>query len=342
MELIDQYATPAELTGFARAALEDRPENQFMLANWLPNQIVNDLEYRFTKGPNELAQAAQYRAYDAETPIGSRAGVSRVTGELPPIGEKLRLTEYEQLRMRNLPEVITGLVFRDAERLARKIEARLELARADALVNGSVTLDENGVQATVDFNRSPTHEVTAATAWSDTANATPLTDLLAWAETYNDDNGVMPGGILTSRQVITYLMRNAELRGQVPNTSAALLTLDQLNAILMSFGLPSLTSYDARVRDTSGTARRVLPGDRLIMLPSPVDPTIGDSELGATLWGLTLEAQEPEYALPAADQPGIVVGNWRTRDPIALWTHAAAIGLPIMANPDLTFVADVA
>jgi hypothetical protein len=58
--------------------------------------------------------------------------------------------------------------------------------------------------------------------------------------------------------------------------------------------------------------------------------------------GLTLEAQEPDYQLAAAEQPGVVVGNFRTTDPIALWTHAAAIGLPIMANPDLTFVADVA
>ena len=244
--------------------------------------------------------------------------------------------------MRTLPEEITTLVFRDAERLARKIETRLELARADAIVNGSVTLDENGVQATVDFARSASHEVTASTAWSDTDDSTPLDDLLSWAETYNDDNGVMPGSIVTSRQVITYVMRNAQMRGQVPNTSAALLTLDQINAILASFGLPSLTAYDARVRDQSGTAQRVIPADRLIMMPAPVDPTTGDSELGGTLWGLTLEAQEPDYALQAADQPGIVVGNWRTRDPIALWTHAAAIGLPIMANPDLTFVADVA
>jgi hypothetical protein len=243
--------------------------------------------------------------------------------------------------MRNLNEEIANLVFRDAQALARKIDARLELARADAIVNGSVTISENQVEATVDFDRNPAHEVTAATPWTDEATSTPLDDLLSWAQTYSDTNGDMPGTILTSRRVIALLMRNAQMRGQVAGSSAALMTLDQVNAVLQSFGLPGLTSYDARLVDPEGLTRRVIPDDRLIFLPGPADPN-GDSELGGTLMGLTLEAQEPDYQLAAAEQPGVVVGNFRTTDPIALWTHAAAIGLPIMANPDLTFVADVA
>lgn len=339
MELITEFATPAELTGYARESLADREENRFSLSRWLPNQTINDLEYRFSRGPSELTQAASFRAYDAETPIGNRPGVSRVTGELPPIGEKMRLTEYQQLRMRNLPGEITNLVFRDAERLARKIGARMELARGDALVNGSVTISENGVQATVDFGRSPTHEVTAAVAWTDLAASTPLDDMLAWAEVYNTTNGEMPGTILTSRRIVTLLMRNDQLRGQAAGatTGVSLLTLDQVNAVFASFGLPAFTTYDAQLVDPSGAARRVIPDDRLLFLPAQ-----GDSDMGATLMGLTLEAQEPGYQIAPGDQPGIVVGNWRTKDPIALWTHASAIGLPIMANPDLSLIADVA
>jgi hypothetical protein len=340
MELITEYATPAELTGFARASLADREENRFSLARWLPNQTINDLEFRFSRGPSELTQAASFRAYDAETPIGNRPGVSRVTGELPAIGEKLRLTEYEQLRMRNLPGEITNLVFRDAAALARKISARMELARGDALVNGSVTIAENGVQAEVDFARSPSHEVTAAVAWTDMANSTPLDDMLAWAETYLASNGEMPGAILTSRRIVSLLMRNDQLRGQVSgaNTGVSLLNIDQINAAFAGFGLPPFTIYDAQLVDPAGTTRRVIPDDRVIFLPAAG----GDTDLGATLMGLTLEAQEPGYGLAAGEQPGIVVGNWRKLDPIGLWTHAAAIGLPILANPDLTFVADVA
>lgn len=43
MQLITEYATPAELTGYARAALRDREENTLNLNRWLPNETINDL-----------------------------------------------------------------------------------------------------------------------------------------------------------------------------------------------------------------------------------------------------------------------------------------------------------
>ena len=340
MELTTEYATPAELTGFAREALADREVNQPSLSRWLPYRVINDLQFRFRRGSDGLTEAAAYRAYDAETRIGKRPGVAQVSGELPPLGEKLRMTEYQQLRQRNLPDAITDQVYDDARRLTNKIIARLELARADALVDGVVTIEEDDVQATVDFERNPAHSVTAATAWTNPA-APVLEDLEAWNQVYVDANGISPGSILTSTRVMSMLMRSEQLRGQLGNTSAALLTRNQVNALLEGLGLPAVTTYDARLVDPSGTARRVIPDDRFLFLPEPVDPN-GESELGATLLGQTLESEEADYALQPSEQPGIVVGNFKSRDPIGLWTHAAAIGIPIMANPDATFVADVA
>lgn len=340
MELTTEYATPAELSGFAREALADREVNRPSLARWLPYRTIPDLSFRFQRGSTGLTEAAAFRAFDAETRIGKRPGVTRATGELPPLGEKLRMTEYQQLRQKNMPGAITDQVYDDARRLTDKIIARLELARADALVNGVVTIAEDDTLAEVDFDRNPAHTVTAATAWTNPA-APILEDLEAWTQVYVDANGVAPGSIVTSRRVMSLLMRSEQLRGQMGNTSAALLTGDQVNAILQGFGLPAITTYDARLVDPSGTARRVIPDDRFLFLPEPVDPN-GESELGATLLGQTLESEEPDYALQPAEQPGIVVGNFKSRDPIGLWTHAAAIGIPIMANPDATFVADVA
>ena len=340
MELTTEYATPAELTGFGREALADREANRPSLARWLPYRAIPDLQFKFTKGASELTQAAAYRAYDAETRIGKRPGLQAVTGELPPLGEKLRLTEYQQLKQRNLPEAIADEVYNDARRLVNKIIARLELARADALVNGVVTIEEDDVQATVDFGRNPAHSVTAATAWTNTA-APILDDLEAWTQAYVDANGAPPASIITSRRVTSLMMRNEQLRGQIAGTSAALVTRDQINAVLASLGLPPVETYDAQFIDPSGTTRRAIPDDRFMFMPEPVDPN-GESELGATLLGQTLESEEPDYALQPAEQPGIVVGNFKSRDAIGLWTHAAAIGIPIVANPDATFVADVA
>ncbi|CAO0836139.1 hypothetical protein SMICM17S_10340 [Streptomyces microflavus] len=84
MQLIDEFATPAELTGYARAALADRPENDFGLDRWLPNRTINDLSYRFTRGGGGLTEAATFRAYDASSDVGVRPGGARVSGDCRP------------------------------------------------------------------------------------------------------------------------------------------------------------------------------------------------------------------------------------------------------------------
>jgi hypothetical protein len=58
------------------------------------------------------------------------------------------------------------------------------------------------------------------------------------------------------------------------------------------------------------------------------------------LWGTTAEAGQAAYGL-AGNEPGIVAGTLETFDPVALWTKAAAIALPVVVNPNLTFVARI-
>src|SRR5690606_2734994 len=101
-----------------------------------------------------------------------------------------------------------------------------------------------------------------------------------------------------------------------------------------------VTTYDAQV-NVNGSAQRIVPVDKLLMLPAPVAPDdVEGTQLGATLYGTTVEAMEPDYGLEG-DEPGIVVGSHRTDDPVAIWTKASAIGLPVLANPNLALVADV-
>jgi Phage major capsid protein E len=345
MLLNTDYILPAELTGYVREAAANQPANQFTLNRWLPERMIDDLSYRFDRGAGGLIEAASFRSYDAESPIGSRVGVTRVEGQLPPISRKVRLGEYDRLRQRRDPQLnIRNGLLNDAEKMTREVAARMELARGDALVNGSVTINENGVQVTASFGRSGSHTVTAGTNWSDTDDADPLADLLSWQDTYNDTNGVDPGAIVTSKTVLGYLLRNAALRTLAgpPGNPVSIVSRTQLDELLTAHGLPALYTYDAKVK-LNGSATRVVAADKVLLLPAPGDPADPEgTELGATLWGTTAESLDPKYALTEADQPGIVAGVYDTEDPMALWTKAAGIGLPVLANPDLTFCADVA
>jgi Phage major capsid protein E len=345
MLLNTDYYLPVDLTGYVRAALADLPINQFQLARWLPNRTIPDLSYRFLRGTGGLTDTAVYRSFDAESPIGSRPGVTRVSGELPPISEKIPLTEYNRLRQLANPEpAIQAQILTDAERLARKIAARIEVARGDAIVNGSITLNENGVQATVDFGRSGTHSVAAAIPWSTVGSADPLTEMLAWRQTYIDTNGSEPGAALTSTSVVTYLLRNSNLRSDLASLAGTPTnaTRTQLSSLLDAHGLPPILTYDAKVK-VNGVVTRIIPADKFIYLPAPGDTGNPDgTDLGATQWGTTAQSLDPRFGLNGADAPGLVSGNYTDEDPPTIWTLAAAIALPVLANPDLTFVADVA
>ncbi|OJY47607.1 major capsid protein [Pseudonocardia sp. 73-21] len=346
MLLNTDYVDPAELTGYSRAALQDLEINRFTLSRWLPHRIIDDLQFRFTAGGEGLTEAATFRAYDAESPIAARPGLTRVSGELPPISRKIRLGEYDRLRnARASSDAIRNAVLDDSTRMARAVAARLELARGEALVSGQIALSENGVTGTVNFGRAGGNTVTAGVLWSTVATATPLQDMLSWQQAYIDENGEPPGAAVTSTQNLGYLLRSSEMRGLLAaqGVTPSIATQDGVAAVLQAYGLPPIYTYDARV-NVNGAAVRPIAVNKFLFLPAPVDPNSPDgTDLGAVLLGTTAEAMELGYGLaPGVEQPGLVAGAYTTQDPVAIWTKAAAIGLPVLANPNLSFSATVA
>lgn len=347
MLLSTDYIEPAILTGYVRAALADFQINQFTLSGYLPNRIVDDLDYRFTSGGQGLADVAEYRSYDTEASIGKRHAIKRVTGELPPISQKLRFGEYDRLRQRRAADLNLQIgIENDAAKLTRGISARIELARADALVNGSVTIEENGVIGTIDFNRPSACEVTPAGAlWSDPTSADPIADLTTWVQAYIVMNGEPPGDIVVSTRIANFLARSQALRNIASSLAGVptILSRDVIQNILSSFALPDIVVYDAAV-NLDGVSTRVLPDNVVLLVPDSVSSPddYEGTQLGGTFWGTTAESLEPGYGIEEGDQPGIVAGVYTTEDPVALWTKASAISVPVLANPQLAWVATVA
>jgi hypothetical protein len=323
---------PAELTGYVRAALADLEINKFTLSRFLPNRPVNDLLYRFDKGGRGLAEAATFRVFDAESPFGSRQGITRITGELPPISRKIRLSEYDQLRLRNANQEIRDSVFNDAVKMVTSIAARMEMARGEAMRTGKVALNENGVKATIDFGRKAGHTISSiATAWSDHAASDPVANLTTWVQTFLDNTGVIPEKILLSRQIMAHLAQNLTLRNQAGSLAGVptILPASVINALLDTYSLPQVEVYDAQV-SVAGSATRVIDPNWIVMVNT------SNGELGSTLYGTTAEALEPGYNV-VGGEAGVVAGAYKDEDPVAIYTKAAAIALPVLANPDLTF-----
>ncbi|MFJ1461831.1 major capsid protein [Nocardia sp. N2S4-5] len=330
------YITPAELTGYVREALADRPVNNLsVIDELLPDTLIDDVDFRANITQRGLKRAGRFRSYDTEAPITGRKGVVRISGELPPLSEKRRLGEYDRLRMRKADSSIRDSILNDAVELADALRTRLIMAKAESVVTGKVHLAENGLDLTADFQRSSSLTVTAATLWSGAAD--PINDQDTWFGVYRPFNGGNPGEAITSQRVMSTLMRNAAIRAYAlpPGSTQGVVTKDQVNALFTSFGHPPFTVFDAQVEDSNGNTVRLIPDNVVLYTPGP------GIKLGETDWGTTAEALEAEYGIDETQAPGIVVGSYIDNDPVARWTKASGIGLPLLLNANASMIATV-
>jgi hypothetical protein len=338
MALWTDLITPAELTGYVRTALEDLEVNQASLAAWLPNTFVSDINVRFVKGQAGLVAEASFRAFDAEPEIAGGVTGQRVTLEMLPLGQKRIISEYDQLRMRNASdEVLRNSILKEARNVARAIADRIERLRGTVLETGKATVNQGNLAFDDDFGRAGGHNLTAGSLWS-TSSVDRLTYLQTLVATYVATNdGDQPGAIVTSQRVLTALAAGDQFKTTLVGGATRPAIADEVRQYLIAAGLPPVTVYDRR---TSGG--RVLSDDKLILLPAPVDPVNGESELGATFWGQTLTSQEAEYGIADVEQPGVVVGAHKaTSIPHIATVESDAIALPVLANANLSLVAKV-
>jgi len=342
MQLWD-IVSPANLTVFARTVPDEFPDS---LNRFLPDRIINGIKSRVAR-KTRTNVVAQYRAYNAETPIGSRPLSIAVTEVLlPPVGQKLMLTEWERLSLEAARNGGTALddmvatVYDDVENSVRAVRNRAELARGDFLTDGKFSLvAENGLTIEADFGLPGTHVVTAAVLWSVVATSTPLSDEQAWVLVVKNDSGKAPVAAITSSTVVGYLLRNAEYRaaywggnaGAQPN-----LNRSQLAQVRSDNGLPLIHEYDHQLY-VNGANARVIPVNRFIL----VTDGVGESQ-----WGLTAEALD--FATTAAvdfvlhDAPGLVASAWKSPDPVTGWTKTNATFMPVAADINGLFSATVA
>jgi hypothetical protein len=344
--IVDDFVQPEVLTGFVREV--PTPAN-LVLNQILPDRLIGNVEAAIDQ-LTRTNRAAQFRSFDAETPIGQRDSFQRSKIKLPPLGQKLPIAEQETLMLERVRtggdnrDAYVEAIYDDAATLVGNVRRRMELARGDVLADGTFTLaGENGLTLAADFGVPSGNKVTAGTPWSDHADATPLQNFKAWIDAYVDLVGEKPGKVVTSNTVINNLLLCGEIRdlfnrGTTLTGGPNLLTPGQLNQVLQAYGIPPIFEYNTKI-NMDGTNRRVISDDLVIMVPeNPLD-------LGYTAWGITAESlalatgQNPGLAF--TDLPGIVGVVMKDGDPVQTWTKVAGVGMPLLTDARRLFVADV-
>ena len=337
MALWTDIIDPATLTGYVRESLNAIEQRKGNLARFLPNRIVPAIFVRFVAGSSGLAAEAKFRAYDAEPDVGKKPSGKRVTLELPAIGVNVPVSEYDQLRTRGASdEAILGEILNTAAQVTQAVADRMERLRGVVLRTGVATITEIG--AADSFGRAAGHTVTAGALWSALTSTSRLADLQTWSDVYEATNGVAPGVILMSRRVLRVMAQGDEFKTSLTGGGSRPATVADVNAIVEGAGLPPIEVYTRRT-----SAGLVLPDTELLMLPEPVDPDDWQgTQLGASFWGQTLTSTEPDWGIEDVEQPGIVAGTYRNeKPPMIAEVISDAIGMPVLANADLSLKATV-
>lgn len=327
---------PSDLTAFSRRFVLELPNPQDMVLNqFLPDNVVRSNKVR-VRSLTRTLRAAKFRVWDAENYIGSRPFTLAITElELPPLGQKIDLTEREILELAlagNDPNGdVRAQIYDDATTNVRATLARMELARGDLLTDGKVTINENGMAGIeADFALAGSHLPTAAILWSNTATAVPITDEEAWIQQMVDDGSPRPDKALTSRKNFNFLRNNAQYRQAYygPNAATATPALrpDQVAEVRQNFDLPPITIYDSKI-DVDGVSTRPIPDTKFILLA----PDAGESQWGLTAQALEVAAGNADPAFTRNDAPGIFTAAYKeTGERVKRFTSTHAVGLPVL------------
>lgn len=360
--ITDVIDTP-RLIGYVR---EQRFEG-LTLDAILPNLVVADIEYELQNLDSTTIQVARYRAWDTAPPLGKRPGFAVVAGELAPLGMTMRMGErglatmeimraglrangagteagapffpYTRLPGSGRPSIssLEDLVFNDALIMTRAVQSRIEIARGDLLVDGIVTIAENGLALSADFGVPSGNKVTAATAWTDHANSVPITNMQAWLATFrSQNNGRNPLYCVTSSDVVADLTLNSQIRTLAPVTGVVpgVVTESVIDQVYTAMGFPPIVTYDTQLPNSSDTMTAVINARKFIMV---------GAGLGNTFYGMTPDSMQlaGQGVIAMEDAPGVVAYSQREIRPAAVYTTASAIALPVLRDPKALFVATV-
>jgi hypothetical protein len=333
----DTFRSAAELTAAARGAA-DAVEAQDPLTRFMPSVDSFTLDFDLDADVLALPRSASFRSFDATAPYGKEKSVGSRKGSLPAASIKLKLGEYDQLKMRQASnEAIGAAIEAKAVKNGQSLAVRAIFARGDVIANGSVTLfEENGLTTVIDFGRPAGNTVSAGTVWSNIAS-TPISDILGWQAYYNALNGGNSDTVVLSTNIMNYLAVNTSIIAAARGTTSSGLTRvswDDVKSVLAQYtGLTNVIVYDKQYEDITGTTRRVIPADRFILLPANSGFATSDvGPLGQTLWGVPAEAFEDSYGITGDDQAGIFAAAFKAPDPERIDVLSSSIFLPALST----------
>lgn len=321
--------------------LLDFSQNFSIKRNYLGDSVFPDVKTQNLKAEfyrlsdqRMLPTMAPVHAFDTEAHIGQRPTMEKVQIEKLLIKEKINVTERANQWLENGAageNAIVRYIYDDAGRLAEAVKTRTEVAKMEALCRGKLTINENNVKYTVDYKVPEGNQ--GKMDWSDSTH-----DILGDIQTIID-NARLAGQTVTraytSTKVIGLMRKNEGIQTAIYSAlGKGTFVSNTMLASLLSdmFGINIIINdayYQYEGAKGVLTPKRYFDENKFVLT--------GDY-VGSGLWGVTPEELQAGPWTEKSMNQYITITKWTTPDPVALWTKASGVFIPVIPNPNGIFI----
>lgn len=302
---------------------------------------------------NDQIFVAEVVALDSSLPLRKRGAVSRATGTIAKTGVKYSFNEKQISDLTILKargeqaSTISAKVLNDVPRVIKSIEYSNEVTFEQGLSTGQAVMpsNEEGKVVRVSYGYPTANIGKASTVWTNTASATPITDLRAKIFDKADGNDDEIKVLWISKTYLNLIRQSKEGKELAANfagqiiVSAANLTLPtssrMVDALKDEFSLDEVVVIDSHFRQQAkdGKAKGITGWETANVVGTP------SKKVGRLVYSRLVEEDYPVAGVTYQKSGRYtLVSKWATTDPIREFTGGQAIVLPVIDNPSSIYV----
>lgn len=314
------------------------------------------LTYVHAIGRSRVDAAASIVDRDARTPLRSRPGLEKLSGEIPAIKEMFKMTDNDYrnyLMLQNMQvsdsvkrNQILDLMFNDTQKVGDASMKRVDYMVLEALSTGQITVtttnNPDGIVAStpIDLLMPSGNKKNSTKRWGTPSTAKPITDINA-AVTAAQGEWKVFAKMLMSRTTFLKMAAAEETRNvvsgffRINSKDQITPTLNQINEYLTANLLPQVELVDEVVgveKDGAITAYRPFADDKVSFIPN--------GKLGIIHNAIAIEKLAPVSGVAYADYNRALISKWSENEPFGEYTKVELNAFPGVDTIDSIYILD--
>lgn len=302
------------------------------------------LDLKWFLGSLGLPISLSPATFDTKDTIRARNDISKEETEMALFRESMKISERDEQEIMRVQEAsdpyaqqVVDHIYRDADELvegAYVVPERMIMQLLAPTVDGSprINIAANGVTYTYNYDPNGKYQkencATVAVSWSDTSNATPLTDVQTAIGTVYKATGVRPTNLLVSAKTMGYLVSNAQIRSAIlaQNATANIfMTKKLVKQIFMEVLGVSVIEYNKMFKTEGGVPTQFYPDEFATLFP---DGALGNTWFGTTPEERTLIGNSEANVHLVGDTGITVTVSEKVGPPVETLTTVSEVVLP--------------